>query len=110
MQTKLQKLSEASKLISKLAASGGTPPIRIPQFEPYSMPPAQIGSVTVRANTLTLVLRDGRGLQVPTVHAGPVCDAPHRERRRCRIVDNGTALEWPTLGYKVTLRQLMGVA
>lgn len=72
-------------------------------------PAAHIRFCRITAATFTVEIDDGRTLQAPTVAMPAVFNAPWTERRRFRVVDGGLAVEWPSLGYKVTLRQLMGV-
>jgi hypothetical protein len=106
MSAKSEKLSSPGKLT---AAENGTNGILEPQFSPYLMRPARIRRCKITSTTFTVEIDDGRTLLASTTNLGPVFRAHWKERRRFKVIADGTAVEWPALGYVVALSQIMRV-
>jgi len=63
--------------------------------------------VRVTADTLTVQLRDGRRVSVPTKWYPRLADATPAERRRWKLIGPGIGIHWPALDEDISVDALL---
>lgn len=79
-----------------------------PGARPRPAPDARIARAAVSAKRLTVTLRDARLASVPLWLVPRLERAAPAARAALRIAQDGRSIEWPGLGLKLLLKELLG--
>jgi hypothetical protein len=73
------------------------------KFEPTAV------DVSVTANTLHVVLADGRELSVPLAWFQRLEQATESERRNWRLIGGGIGIHWPDIDEDISVESLLSI-
>lgn len=65
-------------------------------------------SVTIRDDTLTVELTDGRTISAPTAWYPRLVHATPTERKTWRLLGGGRGIHWPALDEDISIANLLG--
>ncbi len=68
---------------------------------------AKVKNVTVRRQTLTVELADGRVIGAPLTWYPTLLQAPARQLRQWKLCGAGTGIHWPALDYHLSVEGLL---